>query len=64
MDNGCYAHTAPDGKCVERTCIGIIALTRLHRCLVQVDDNRKTCHKEQEEYYPELTDANRIIDGF
>ena len=47
----------PDGKGIERTGIGIIALARLDRCLVQVKNNSQTCHEEQEEDNPELLHA-------
>ena len=54
---GCDTHAAPDSEGVERAGISIVALTRLYRCLVQIDDDRQTCHEEQEEDDPELTDA-------
>ena len=47
----------PDGKGIERTGIGIVALTRLNRSLVQVKHNGQTRHEEQEEDYPELLHA-------
>ena len=63
VDDGCYTHAAPDGESIEGTSVGIVALTGLYRCLVQIDDNGETCHEEQEEHHPELTDTNGIVDG-
>ena len=57
FDDSCNTHTAPYSEGIERTSVGIVALTRLHRCLVEVDDDGKTCHEEQEEHHPELADA-------
>ena len=53
----CNAQAAPNGKSIERTGIGIVAFARLHRRLVQIDDNGKAGHEEQEEHHPELSDA-------
>ena len=50
----CHTHAAPDGEGIEGTGVGVVALTRLHRCLVQVDDDGESGHKEQEEDDPEL----------
>ena len=44
----------PNGISIERTCIGIVTFARLHGCLIKVNDNGNTCHKEQEEHNPEL----------
>jgi len=52
-----HTHTHPDGKGIERTGIRIVAFTRLHRSLVQVEHDGKTGHEEKEEYHPELLDA-------
>ena len=57
LDDGCNAHTAPYCKGIERTGIGIVALTWLHRCLVEVEHDGKTGHEEEEQHYPELADA-------
>ena len=57
INQGCHAHTTPNGKSIERTGVSIVTLTRLHRRLVEVDDNGKSCHEEQEADYPELTNA-------
>ena len=62
VDDSGHTHTAPDGEGIERACIGVVALTWLHRCLVQVDDNGKSCHKEEEEHHPELADADGVVD--
>ena len=53
----CHAHTYPDGEGVERTRKRVVAFAWLARGLVKIDYNGKSCHKEQEEYYPELLDA-------
>ena len=58
VEECCNTHTTPNGEGIERTGIGIVTLTRLHGGLIQIDDNGKTGHKEQEEDYPELADAN------
>ena len=63
VDDGGYAHAAPDGEGIERACIGIIALTGLHRRLVQIDHDGETRHEEKEEDYPELADADGVVDG-
>ena len=57
VDDGSHTHAAPDGERIERAGIGIVALTRLQGCLVQVDHDGQTRHKEQEEHHPELLDA-------
>ena len=57
LDDGSNAHTAPYSEGIERTCVGIVALTRLTRCLVEVDDDGKTGHEEEEEHHPKLADA-------
>ena len=49
-----HAHTNPNGKSIERTGIRIVTLTRLHRGLIQIEHDGKTCHEEEEEYHPEL----------
>ena len=54
ISNGCHSQTYPNGKSIERASISIVALTRLHRSLVEVDDDGKSCHKEKEEDHPEL----------
>ena len=63
VDDGCYAHATPDGEGIERTCISIVTLTGLHRCLVQIDDDGETSHEEQEEHHPKLSDTNGVVDG-
>src|SRR5574344_1850319 len=47
--------TAPYSVSIERTCISIVSFTRLHRCLVKINDDCESCHKEQEKHNPELT---------
>ena len=53
-----HTHTTPYCESIERTGISIVALTGLHRCLVKVNNDGQTCHKEQEEHNPELTYAS------
>ena len=55
--DGSHAEATPDGVGVEGTGIGIVALTRLHRRLVQIDHDGKSRHEEEEEHHPELLDA-------
>ena len=57
VDDGCYTYAAPDSVGIEGARIGIVALTRLHGRLIQIDDNSQSRHEEEEEYYPELADA-------
>ena len=57
-DDACHSHTYPDSKGVERTGIRIVSFTGLRRSLVEVEYDSDTCHKEQEEYHPELLDAS------
>ena len=52
-----HAHADPDGKGIERACIGIVAFAGLHGRLVQVEHDGDAGHEEQEEHYPELLDA-------
>ena len=52
-----HAHADPDGEGVERAGVGIVAFTRLHRRLVEVEHDGDARHEEQEEYHPELLDA-------
>ena len=52
-----HAHANPDGVGIERTGVGVVALTRLARSLVQVEHDGDTGHEEQEEHHPELLDA-------
>ena len=54
VDDGCHANTAPNGIRIEGACISVVALTRLLRCLVQIDYDSQTRHEEQEEHHPEL----------
>ena len=66
QEHGCYTflrvNTNPNSECIERTGISIIALTWLHWSLVQIENDGKTRHKEQEEYHPELTDSYWLLD--
>ena len=57
LNYGCHAHTAPYCEGVERTGVGVVALTGLHRGLVEVDHDGESGHEEQEEHHPELADA-------
>ena len=52
-----HAHAAPNGEGVERAGVSIVALTGLHRRLVQVYHDGETCHEEEEEHHPELAYA-------
>ena len=52
-----HAEAHPNGKGIERTGVGIVALARLIGRLVQVDDNGYASHEEKEEHHPELLDA-------
>ena len=60
VNDGSNSDTAPYCKSIERTSISIVALTRLQRSLVKVDNDGKTSHEEEEEYHPELADAHRV----
>ena len=53
----CHAHAHPNGKCVERACVGVVAFARLFGRLVQVDYDGDACHEKQEEYNPKLFNA-------
>ena len=57
LDEAGDTHADPDGKGVERTGVGVVALTRLAGRLVQVEHDGDTRHEEQEEHDPELLDA-------
>ena len=61
VDDGSHTHAAPDGEGIEGAGIGVVTLTGLHRCLVQINHDGQTSHEEEEEYYPELADANGIV---
>ena len=52
-----HTKTTPYSVCIERTGIGIVALTRLLRSLVKIEHDGKTSHEEEEEYHPELAYA-------
>ena len=54
---GSDAKATPDGKGIERTCVGIVSLAHLKRVLVEIDDDGEPCHEEQKEHHPELLDA-------
>ena len=51
---GGYCHAYPYCKGIERPRESIIALTRLTGSLVEIQHNGYACHKEEEEYHPEL----------
>ena len=59
VEDSQYAQATPDGKGIERAGIGVVALTRLHRHLIQINHDGKTCHEEEEEHHPELLDTDR-----
>ena len=49
-----HAHAAPNGKCIKRACIGVVALTGFNGCLVQIDHNGQPRHEEKKGHHPEL----------
>ena len=51
---GGHAEAYPHGEGVERAGEGVVALTGLAGCLVEVQHNRYTRHEEEEEHHPEL----------
>ena len=63
VSNAGHTHTNPDGKGVERGGIGIVALTGLHGCLVQVEHDGKARHEEEHEHYPELACTTLAASG-
>ena len=54
LPEGHYSHADPDRKRIERSGKRVVALTRLHRRLIQIKHNRYACHEEEEENHPEL----------
>ena len=54
LSDGCHAEANPDGKGVERACVGIVALAGLLGRLVEVEDDGQARHEEEEEHHPEL----------
>ncbi len=54
VDDCRHSDSAPYSERIERACVSIVAFTRLHRCLVKIEDNSKSGHEEQEEHHPEL----------
>ena len=54
IGNRCHTETNPDGKGIERTSIGVVALTRLLGRLVEVEHDGQPRHEEEEEHDPEL----------
>ena len=61
LGNTRHPHAYPDGKCIERACIRIVAFTGLHRCLIQIKHDGQAGHEEQEKYNPELLDSYRFF---
>ena len=56
-----HSHACPYGKGVEGASIGIVSLTRLHRCLVEIDDDSKASHEKEEEDYTKLLLAQSVV---
>ena len=52
-----YAQSNPDGKGIERAGIGIVALARLERSLIEIDHNGQSGHHKQQHDYPQLAPA-------
>ena len=55
--NGSNAQSAPNSKRIEGTSVSIVTLTRLSRCLVEVEHDGQPRHEEEEEHHPELLNA-------
>ena len=57
----CHTESYPNGICVERACVGIVAFTRLHGRLVEVQHDCEAGHEEEEEDDTELLLAFALI---
>ena len=48
------AEAYPDGESVERTGVGIVALARLKRVLIEIEHDGETRHEEEQHHDPEI----------
>ena len=67
LHQGCNcpcSQTYPYGKGIEGACIGIVALTRLERCLVEIEHDGQSSHEEQQHDNEQLLPALMSIPAY